>query len=395
MHSSSLKYVDHTYRDFSRYIDDGGQLIKHKKSDANFPAMLHKILSEPGHSHIITWMPHGRAWKILNKDMFLSSVLPHYFVCKKYASFTRQLNGWGFKRLHQLGPDLGCYYHQSFLRCLPKLTCLIRRLPPNLGKATPFPAGEPNLYRISEVYPLALALPPVVSSNTSAMKSATGAVAETSATETRSPDLAQHEPDSYTPLSSNLAGFLSATSAEPSHGHTHKPSIQEFAVASATKPSSAVQTQVHSSGAQYLASPSIQHMPQEYPIGMPAAATTMPYGTSFQMPYNTQQNHQYQHLGHNILSQAFYSDNCDSNNGQYSTQGQPPVYHQHPPTNNDVGQQMTNVSCNNSLGIDSSIGALSLSPVTSRLYYDGIPNYDGTNGHSDQSSKQEKYHTQY
>ena len=28
---SSLKYVDHTYRDFSRYIGEDGQLIKHKK----------------------------------------------------------------------------------------------------------------------------------------------------------------------------------------------------------------------------------------------------------------------------------------------------------------------------------------------------------------------------
>eukprot|EP00580_Thalassiosira_gravida_P003474 CAMPEP_0201622056 /NCGR_PEP_ID=MMETSP0492-20130828/47207_1 /ASSEMBLY_ACC=CAM_ASM_000837 /TAXON_ID=420259 /ORGANISM="Thalassiosira gravida, Strain GMp14c1" /LENGTH=650 /DNA_ID=CAMNT_0048091629 /DNA_START=464 /DNA_END=2417 /DNA_ORIENTATION=- len=54
--------------------------------------------------------------------------------------------------------DSGCYYHECLLRCLPKLTCLIRRLPPNLGKATPHPAGEPNFYRISEVYPL----PPIV-----------------------------------------------------------------------------------------------------------------------------------------------------------------------------------------------------------------------------------------
>jgi len=102
--SSSLKYVDHTYRDFSRYIDEGGQLIKHKKCEANFPAKLHKMLSESTHSDVITWMPHGRAWKILDKDLLFSSVIPQYFVCKKYESFTRQLNGWGFKRLYQSGP---------------------------------------------------------------------------------------------------------------------------------------------------------------------------------------------------------------------------------------------------------------------------------------------------
>jgi hypothetical protein len=56
--STSLKYVDHTYRDFSRYVEEGGELVKHKKSGNNFPARLHKILSasDPGHSDVITWM---------------------------------------------------------------------------------------------------------------------------------------------------------------------------------------------------------------------------------------------------------------------------------------------------------------------------------------------------
>jgi len=153
-HHHHLKYVDHTYRDFSRYIEEGGKLIKHKKSTNNFPARLHKMLSESKNEDVIAWMPHGRAWKILNKERLKSEVLPNYYVCKKYESFSRQLNGWGFKRLHQSGTDLGCYYHESFLRDLPKLTCLIRRLAPNLGKSTPFAEGEPNFYRISEAYPL-------------------------------------------------------------------------------------------------------------------------------------------------------------------------------------------------------------------------------------------------
>ena len=48
--------------------------------------------------------PHGRAFKILSKEKLISDVLPNYYVCKKYGSFSRQLNGWGFKRLHQSGP---------------------------------------------------------------------------------------------------------------------------------------------------------------------------------------------------------------------------------------------------------------------------------------------------
>jgi len=56
MSNSTLKLVDHTYRDFSTYLDDGGRLFKHKKCYKNFPAQLHKILSDPEHSEIITWM---------------------------------------------------------------------------------------------------------------------------------------------------------------------------------------------------------------------------------------------------------------------------------------------------------------------------------------------------
>jgi hypothetical protein len=56
--SSSLRYVDHTYRDFSRFVEEGGKLVKHKKSGNNFPARLHRVLSstDPCHSAVISWM---------------------------------------------------------------------------------------------------------------------------------------------------------------------------------------------------------------------------------------------------------------------------------------------------------------------------------------------------
>lgn len=153
--------VDHTYRDFSRYLHYGGQIEKHKKSDANFPAKLHQMLSEPKLSHIITWMPHGRAWKILDKELLMSKAVPAYFVQKRFESFTRQLSGWGFKRLHQSGADFACYYHECFLQCIPELTPLMKRAPSN-GKPAPYPEGEPNFYHISKLYPLSLPAPNMI-----------------------------------------------------------------------------------------------------------------------------------------------------------------------------------------------------------------------------------------
>ena len=50
------RFADHTYRDFSTYIKDGGKVQKHKKSESNFPARLYAMLAEEKYSHIISWM---------------------------------------------------------------------------------------------------------------------------------------------------------------------------------------------------------------------------------------------------------------------------------------------------------------------------------------------------
>lgn len=148
-----LRFVDHTYRDYSRFLEAGGKLITHKKSTDNFPARLHRILSNEEHSDVICWMPHGRAWKILDKRRFMEEVAPKYYVNKKFASFVRQLSGWGFKRLHQK-KDFGCYYHECFLRGVPEITCLIRRLPPGKGRTIPSIDCEPDFYTLARLHPL-------------------------------------------------------------------------------------------------------------------------------------------------------------------------------------------------------------------------------------------------
>ena len=48
--------VDHTYHDYSQYINEGGVLTKHKKSHNNFPRRLHTLISEHDNSGVITWM---------------------------------------------------------------------------------------------------------------------------------------------------------------------------------------------------------------------------------------------------------------------------------------------------------------------------------------------------
>ena len=69
------------------------------KRAASFPAVLHHILSNPDCKHIITWLPHGRAWRVLDSAAFEKYIIPKYFRHNNFSSFLRQVSGWGFCRV--------------------------------------------------------------------------------------------------------------------------------------------------------------------------------------------------------------------------------------------------------------------------------------------------------
>lgn len=82
-----------------------------------FPQRLHKVLDEGKYENIISWQPHGRAFKVHKKEEFVKTVLPLFAKSgRTYASFMRQLNYYGYKRNDLSGPDKGSYYHPYFLR---------------------------------------------------------------------------------------------------------------------------------------------------------------------------------------------------------------------------------------------------------------------------------------
>jgi hypothetical protein len=60
----------------------------------SFPAKLHAILSHWDIEDIVSWMPHGRAWRIHDPEGFQRLIMPRFFHKCKYTSFLRQLNGW-------------------------------------------------------------------------------------------------------------------------------------------------------------------------------------------------------------------------------------------------------------------------------------------------------------
>jgi hypothetical protein len=142
------------YRDFSTLPDpDPASPITAPGRIPNFPAKMYAILSRKDLSDIITWMPHGRSWKVLKPREFEIKVIPTYFEHAKFSSFIRQANGWGFRRIISKGGDRNSYYHELFLRGRPYLIKLMRRPPPS-SKPLADSTTEPDFNAISEERPL-------------------------------------------------------------------------------------------------------------------------------------------------------------------------------------------------------------------------------------------------
>jgi hypothetical protein len=122
-----------------RYIDVSGLKIPTEEEQPcslrggvaePFPMKLYRMLQdveEEGKSHIVSFYPHGRAFGIHDINAFTDEILPKYFSKQsKLVSFVRQLNLYGFLRIHS-GLDMGGYYHELFLKGRPELFPFMRR----------------------------------------------------------------------------------------------------------------------------------------------------------------------------------------------------------------------------------------------------------------------------
>mmetsp|Transcript_34236 Transcript_34236/g.98719 ORF Transcript_34236/g.98719 Transcript_34236/m.98719 type:complete len:317 (-) Transcript_34236:646-1596(-) len=83
-----------------------------------FPRVLYDMLEamaeDPKKEEIVSWMPHGRAFKVHNPGKFEQEIMPSYFV-ERYDSFRFLLERWAFQGLRK-GKDRGAYYNLKFVR---------------------------------------------------------------------------------------------------------------------------------------------------------------------------------------------------------------------------------------------------------------------------------------
>ena len=134
-----------------------GKRKSRRPSTTSFPTKLYKILAEPKYQEYIAWLPHGRAWRVLKPKALEDDIIPKYFRSDRLASFMRQVNGWGFKRITE-GPDLNAYYHEMFLRGLPHVCNKMRRPVRGESGISRDLGQHPDFYKISMFAPL----PPVM-----------------------------------------------------------------------------------------------------------------------------------------------------------------------------------------------------------------------------------------
>jgi len=155
--------VQHNYHDHSSDRDhtssDDKMMAASNKGGVTVPFPLklwdmldHVEKTEPELTEIISWQPHGRCFLVHKPQEFAKNVLTKFFQQKKYASFQRQLNLYGFKRITK-GPDRGSYYHELFLKGKQFLCHGIARLKiKGTGARMPSnPDAEPNFYSMTPI----------------------------------------------------------------------------------------------------------------------------------------------------------------------------------------------------------------------------------------------------
>lgn len=152
---STLRTKADGYMDVTKMPLDNALCSHGFSGKQTFPEKLYRMLeeaSDKGLDAIISFLPHGRAFRAHEQDRFVEEVLPSYFTGqKKWSSFARQLQLWGFRRINS-GEDEGAYYHELFLRGKKQYCYYMRRVGAPTGvdrRRNKAPEGEdPDFCRL-------------------------------------------------------------------------------------------------------------------------------------------------------------------------------------------------------------------------------------------------------
>ena len=156
------RYVDHSNTTFNKMqltsLEVSNLKLYHRSTMGGpFPIKLQillKMAEELSFQHIISWLPHGRAFIIQRPLSFEKEIMKEFFNPTKFSSFKRQLNLYDFKRITN-GVDSGAYYHEMFLRSKPLLALkMVRRKIKGEIRVSEYIQEEPEFYAMPFMSPI-------------------------------------------------------------------------------------------------------------------------------------------------------------------------------------------------------------------------------------------------
>ena len=92
---------------------------KNKKTES-FLSKLFDILNDVNYNKIISWDKEGNKIIIFDVVKLCNEILPKFYKHRKYASFIRQLNLYGFRKSKGIEDNLEKYEHDKFNKNITK-----------------------------------------------------------------------------------------------------------------------------------------------------------------------------------------------------------------------------------------------------------------------------------
>jgi hypothetical protein len=117
-----------------------------------FLAKLWALVNDTTCDDLIAWDPSGGSFHVYDQSRFAREILPRYFKHNNFASFIRQLNMYGFRKMSTIehgslkseGDDIE-FAHPSFIRGQDTLLELIKRRAPDNQQKPPIQTTKNDL----------------------------------------------------------------------------------------------------------------------------------------------------------------------------------------------------------------------------------------------------------